>query len=357
MRTLLAASIASLLSLTAFSAEVKTVAGTGTKGYSGDGGPATQAEFNNVFSLTRGPDGALYVCDSDNHRVRRIAADGKVTTVAGNGTRGHSGDGGPATQASINTPYEVRFDAAGNLFIDEMGGHVIRKVDAKTGIISTIAGTGKAGYSGDGGPATAAQFNAPHSIEFDRAGDLYVCDILNHRLRKIDMKTGIVTTVAGTGEKKTAPDGSKFAGAPLFGPRALALDKDGNFWLALREGNAIVKLDMKDGTIHYVAGKGGKSGFAGNGGPALEATLGGPKGVSIAPNGDVYFADTESHSIRYIDLKKKTVEVLTGTGAKGDGPDGDPLKCQYARPHGVFVDKDGAVYVGDSENHRVRVVR
>ncbi len=336
---------------------ISTVAGTGAKGFSGDGGPAAQALLNNVFGLVRGPDGALYVCDTDNHRIRRIAPDGRISTVAGSGTRGYSGDGGPATAAALNEPYEVRFSAAGDLYFVERLNHLVRRVEAKTGVISTIAGTGKAGFSGDGGPATAAELNQPHSIQFDRAGDLYICDILNHRIRKVDMKTGTISTFAGNGEKKTAPDGSAFAAAPLFGPRALDFDRDGNLWLALREGNAIYKLDLQAGTLHLVAGIGGKPAFLGNGGPAKAATLGGPKGVSIAPDGNVYFADTETHSVRYLDLKKGTVEALAGNGKKGDGPEPDPLACQLSRPHGVFVDRDGAIFIGDSEAHRVRVVR
>src|SRR6185312_3745390 len=140
-----------------------------------------------------------------------------------------------------------------------------------------------------------------------------------------------------TGEKLATPDGAKFASAPLDGPRAIDFDRAGNAWLALREGNAIYKLDLKAGTIHRIAGT-GKSGFTGNGGSALEATLSGPKGISVAPDGDVYFTDTESHSIRMIDGKKGTVELVVGTGQRGDGPDGEPLKCQLSRPHGIFVD-------------------
>lgn len=346
-----------LLATSFHAAEIRTIAGTGAKGFSGDGGPAARAQINNPFGLVRGPDGALYVCDCDNHRVRRIAPDGSISTHAGNGTRGHSGDGGPATEAAMDQPYEVRFDKAGNLFVVEMGGNVVRRIDGKTGRISTVAGTGKAGFGGDGGPATAAEFRAPHSIALDGNGDLYICDIGNHRIRKVDMKSGIVTTFAGNGEKKTARDGAKFAGAPLNGPRAMDFDRDGNMWLALREGNTIYKLDLAAGTLHHIAGAGGKAGFTGNGGPAKMAVLGGPKGVSVAPDGNVYFADTESHSIRYVDLKKGTVELLAGTGAKGDGPEGDPLACKLSRPHGVFVDRDGTVYIGDSEAHRVRAVK
>jgi streptogramin lyase len=338
-------------------AEIQTIAGTGTKGFSGDGGPASAAQLNNPFGLARGPDGALYICDMENHRIRKLGADGKITTVAGTGEKGWSGDGGPALQAKLNEPYEVCFDRSGNPFWVERASHTARKLDVKSGIISTVAGSGAMGFAGDGGPATAAKLNQPHSLGFDGAGDLYICDIANHRIRKVDMKTGIISTFAGTGEKKTAPDGSSFAGAPLFGPRALAFDRKGTMWLALREGNALYRLDLQAGTLHHVAGAGGKPGFAGNGGPAKAAILGGPKGVSIGAAGRVYLADTESHSIRYYDPAKGTIELLAGTGEKGDGPEPDPLRCKLARPHGVFVDTDGSILIGDSEDHRVRRVK
>jgi streptogramin lyase len=341
--------------MTVSARDIRTFAGTGVKGFSGDGGPADKAQVNNPFGIARGPDGSMYICDTDNHRVRKVTKDGMITTVAGTGTKGYSGDGGPALAAQLNEPYEVRFDAAGNLFFVERMNHVVRRVDAKSGVISTVAGTGVEGYSGDGGPGVKAQMKQPHSIAFDTAGDLFICDILNHRLRKVDMKTGVISTIAGTGEKKPTPDGAKFNSTPLNGPRALDFDSTGNLWLALREGNAVFRLDMKAGTIHHVAGT-GKSGFTGNGGPARNATLSGPKGVSIGPDGNVYLADTESHSVRMIDLKKGTLELIAGTGEKGDGPEGDPLACRMNRPHGVFVVRDGSIFVGDSETHRVRVI-
>lgn len=337
-------------------AEIRTIAGNGAKGFSGDGGPASSAQVNNPFGLVRGPDGALYFCDTDNHRIRKIAADGRISTVAGSGARGYSGDGGPALEAKMNEPYEVRFDPAGDLFVVERASHTVRRIAMRTGIISTIAGTGIEGFSGDDGPAVKAQLKQPHSIGIDRAGDVYTCDILNHRIRKVTMSTGIISTFAGTGEKKPTPDGAAIAGTPLNGPRALDFDAAGNLWLALREGNAIYRLDLKAGTIHHAAGT-GKSGFTGNGGPARTATLSGPKGISIAPDGDVYFADTESHTIRRIELKSGKMELVAGTGQRGDGPEGDPLGCKMNRPHGVFVDRDGTVLIGDSEAHRVRRVR
>jgi len=335
---------------------IKSFAGTGVKGFSGDGGLATNAQLNSPMGITRGPDGALYICDSENHRIRKVTPDGNIVTIAGTGVAGWSGDGGPATSAKLNGPFEVRFDSAGGIFWVERDSATVRKCDAKTGVITTIAGTGTPGFSGDGGPASSAQLSEPHSVAFDKAGNLYICDVKNHRIRKVDMKTGIISTFAGTGEKKSTPDGARFGNIPLNGPRAIDFDQAGNMWLALREGNAVYKLDLSSGQIHRVAGT-GKPGFTGNGGPARDATLSGPKGIAVAPNGNVYLADTESHSIRMIDPKTGTLHLVAGTGTKGHGSESDPLKCQLARPHGVFVDKDGAIFIGDSDSHRVRVIR
>lgn len=327
------------------------------KGFSGDGGPAAVAQLNNPFAIARGPDGFLYICDVDNHRIRRVARDGTISTYAGNGMRGYAGDGGPATQAALNEPYDLAWDKSGHLFFVERLNHLVRRVDVQSGIISTVSGKGTPGFAGDGGPAGQAQFNQPHSLAFDAMGDLFVCDVLNHRVRKIDIQSGIITTWAGNGEKRTAADGSPITGSSLYGPRALVFAPDGVGWLVLREGNSLLALDPKANTIQRMAGM-GLSGFTGNGGPALDASLAGPKGVSLDGAGNVYLADTESHSIRYLSRETKTLEVLVGNGSKGDGPDGDnPRACRLARPHGIFVDQDGSIYIGDSENHRVRVWR
>jgi streptogramin lyase len=167
---------------------------------------------------------------------------------------------------------------------------------------------------------------------------------------------GIIRTFAGTGQPGGTPDNAPIAETALRGPRSIAFDRDGNLWLATREGNQVFKLDLKAGVIRHLAGT-GKSGFSGNGGPAREATLSGPKGIAIDQAGNVWLADTESHSVRMIDAATGRLELIAGTGAKGDGPDGDPLHCALARPHGIFVDRDGAVYIGDSETHRLRVLR
>jgi sugar lactone lactonase YvrE len=336
---------------------VRTIAGTGVAGFSGDGGPGTAAQVNNPYGLVVGPDGALYFCEVDNHRVRRLDLKTKqISTVAGSGQKGYAGDGGPALEASLNQPYEVRFDRRGNLFFAEMQNHVVRRVDAKTHVITTVAGTGQPGFSGDGGPAAKAQLRQPHSIAFDPEGRLLICDIGNNRIRRVDLVTGLIDTWAGTGEKKPAADGAPLAGTPLNGPRAVDIDPQGNLYLVLREGNAVYRIDAKAGRIFHVAGTGEK-GYTGDGGPAKEAKLNGPKGISWAPDGSLYIADTESHVIRRIDLKSGVIRTVLGAGERGDGPDGDPLQCRLSRPHGIFVARDGTVYVADSESHRLRVLQ
>jgi len=336
--------------------EIVTVAGNGSAGYSGDGGPAVQAQLNQPFGVVRGPDGALYICDTGNHVIRKVAADGTIATVAGNGQAGYSGDGGPALEASLNEPYEIRFDRQGNMVFVEMANHVVRRVDRQTGLISTLAGTGEIGFSGDGGPAVEARLSRPHSIQLDPSGDLFICDIGNHRVRRVGKEDGRILTFAGTGGQGKTPDGAALEGTPLNGPRALDFDAEGNLWLALREGNAVYRIDMEALSIHHVAGT-GESGFTGHGQPALQATLSGPKGLSVGPKGNIYLADTESHSIRMVDRGRGTLELVAGTGEPGDGPEGDPLTCKMGRPHGVFVDGDGSVLVGDTNAHRVRVIR
>lgn len=333
-----------------------TLAGNGKPGYTGDGGPAAQSQINNPYGLVTGPDGALYVCDIDNHVIRRIdLKSGKISTVAGSGTKGYSGDGGPATKAQLNQPYEIRFDKKANMYFVEMPNHVVRMVDKKTGTIKTIAGTGQPGFGGDGGPGTKAQMRQPHSIQFDPQGRLLICDIGNHRVRRLDLKTGNIETWLGTGDRKPTPDGAPLAGTPVNGPRAIDLDPQGNLYLALREGNAVYKIDLKAGKYIHLAGNGEK-GMAGDGGDARKAALNGPKGIAWSPDQSVYIADTEGHAIRRIDLKSGVITTIVGNGQRGDGPDGDPKQCKMNRPHGIFIDKKGKIYIGDSEAHRVRTL-
>jgi DNA-binding beta-propeller fold protein YncE len=252
-------------------------------------------------------------------------------------------------------PHEIRFDAAGDLFIAERDNHVIRKVTRRTGIISTIAGTGQPGFGGDGGPATSAALRMPHSLAFDPQGRLLICDIGNHRIRRVDPRSGVIETYAGTGERGATPDGAPLAGTPLNGPRTLVVDGDGNVYLALREGNAIYRIDAATARLRHVAGT-GETGYAGDGGAARRAKLAGPKGLALA-DGGLYVADTENHVIRWIDLKTGLIDTVLGTGERGDGPEPDPRRCRLSRPHALIADGRGLLYVADSEAHRIRVLQ
>jgi streptogramin lyase len=335
---------------------IETIAGTGEQGHSGDGGPALLAKLDNPFGVIRGPDHAIWFCEYTGQRIRRILPDGTIQTIAGSGKKGYTGDGGPATEATFNLPHEIRFDSKGDLYIVDMANHVVRKIEMRSGIISTIAGTGAPGYSGDGGLATQAQLKQPHSIQFGPDGDLFICDIGNHVIRRVHRESGEITTFAGTGKAGPTPDGAPIVGTPLKGPRSIDFDRHGDMWLATREGNQVFRFHRKTGTIQHMAGT-GESGFDGNGGPAKQAKLKGPKGIAIDADGHVWLADTESHSVRRIRSDDGVLELVAGTGEKGDGPDGDPMQCRLARLHGIFVDYDGSVWIGDSETHRIRVLR
>lgn len=296
------------------------------------------------------PDGGrraerVWITTVEDHCVWQVtAATGKIQRVAGNGTSGYSGDGGPATEAQFNWPHEVRRASGGDLFIADTRNHVIRKVDADTGIVSTIAGNGRPGYAGDGRSGAEVQFQQPHSVVLDGTGGLLVADTRNHRLRRIDLDSGIVETISGTGEPALPVEGSLASEAPLFGPRSLAVDAD-SIWIALREGNSIWRIDRKTDRLHRVAGTGAK-GYSGDGGPPLQARFNGPKGLAIDSEGNILVVDTENHVIRRIDLEANLVETVLG-GAEAD--DRERLK----RPHGIAPLPVSGFLVGDSENHRV----
>ena len=341
--------------LFASAAEIVTIAGTGKDEFSGDGGPALKAGVGQPFGLEIGPDGALYYCEFSNHIVRRLdLKTNSLTTVAGTGRKaGYAGDGGPATKALMNQPHELRFDADGNYYISDMLSQAVRRVDGKTGVMTSVAGTGKTGFAGDGGPATAAHFDLPISVLLDRSNGLLICDIKNHRVRRVDLGTGIVSTFAGTGEKKATLNGAPLEGTPLNGPRTLALEANGNVIIVLREGNAVYRADLKTKTLHHIAGT-GKQGFGGDGSDAKQAQLAGPKGATVDHDGNILLCDTENHTIRIIRKTTGLIESLIGDGQAGDGPDGDPKKCRLNRPHGVFIDATGNIYVGDSNNNKVR---
>jgi sugar lactone lactonase YvrE len=338
-----------------------TLVGTGVAGSATDGSSADTVQINNPYGVVFGPDGALYWADFGSNRVLRLdLAAKRVNVIAGTGTKGHAGDGGPAKEAQLSAPHEVRFDSKGNMYVAERDSHVVRHVDMKTQVITTIAGTGVAGYSGEGGPASAAQLNQPHSIVLDNADNVLICDINNNRVRKIDAKTRMISTFAGTGENAPTPDEGGMLTTPLAAPRSIEIAPDGTMYLLLRAGNKVIAMNPAQGRLKRVAGT-GEFGYTGDGGPALNAKFGapgsafnGPKGIALTDN-VLYIVDTENHAIRAIDLRSGIITTVAGNGQRGDGPDGDPLACKMARPHGVVI-RGRSIYIGDSENHRIRVL-
>jgi sugar lactone lactonase YvrE len=346
----------------AASPKVTTIAGTGKPGSAADGESADIAPINNPYGLVIGPDGGLYWTDLGSNRVLSLdLKTRKIKVIAGNGTAGYSGDGGPAKAATLRAPHEVRFDSRGDIYVAERDNHVVRKVDMKSGVISTFAGTGASGFSGDGGPSSKAQLAQPHSIALDRSDNVFICDIVNHRVRRVDAKTGVITTFAGTGATTATPDEAPLAGTPTQGPRSIDIDpKTGVMYLILREGNKVFAVDPVAARVKRIAGT-GALGYSGDGGPALNAQFGvppravmGPKGIGYAEDGSLYIVDTENHVIRKVDAKG-IISTVLGNGQRGDGPDGDPATCKLNRPHGVFV-SGRKIYIGDSESHRIRLL-
>lgn len=339
---------------------IETVAGDGREGdLPRRGGLALQVPVALPFGVEIGPDGALYVTSVGQHRVLRLdLATGRITSAAGSGIKGFAGDGGPADKALLNEPYEVRFDSQQNMYFVEMQNHLIRRVDARTRTISTVAGDPKGGLSGDHGPPRNAQFRQPHSIAFDDRDNLYIADIGNHRIRRINARAGTIVSIAGNGQKGLPADGSNAQGNPIFGPRALAV-VGRTLWIALREGNSIWRLDLDTGVIRHVAGT-GKSGYEGDGGPAQAASFNGPKGIAATPESLVYVVDSENQAIRMIDTRSGLIYTVAGGGPRARGFAGErspALSAKLDRPHGIGLAPGGGFYIGDTNNHRVRWVR
>lgn len=288
----------------------------------------------------------IYFSTVDDHSIWQLSRkQGTIRRFAGTGKQGYSGDGGPALSATFNAPHEIRADQLGHLFVADTRNHCIRRIDAKTGVVTTLAGNGKPGYGGDNIVANQARFNQPHSLVLDPTGCI-VADTLNHRVRRIDLRSGLVRNLAGTGRRELPSNNGNAVQQSVFGPRSLAIGPK-SIWLVLREGNSIWRIDRVSGKIVHVAGT-GKKGFRGNGGDPLKAEFRGPKGIALDSQQRVLIADTENHAIRRIDQRKNVVELLQ-----------TPYRLK--RPHGVAVVPAGSaadvtqdVYlVSDSENHQV----
>ena len=337
--------------------ELTTVAGDGGSKL-GDGGPATEAAFCGTSDVTLDAEGNMYIADGGiycsgpgGYTVRKVNSAGTITTVAGTGEPGFSGDGGPATKAQLDVPFAVAADRVGNLYITDENNYRIRKVD-KEGIITTFAGTGEGGYSGDGGPATSAKLIDPGGLSFDAKGNLYVADYKS--VRKID-PSGTITTVAGTGQLGFSGDGGPATEAKLTA-YDVALDHKGNIYICDLENQRIRKVD-RDGIIHTVAGS-GKKGYSGDGGPATKAALKDPWGVAVDREENVYIADHHNRVVRKVD-PKGTITTIAGTGEAGFNREGGPAtKVMLHDPIGLFVDDDsGVLYIADTLNARIRALR
>lgn len=336
---------------------ISTIAGNGQETPFREKGRALEIAVTNPFGVQPTADGSLIVASFDQHVVYRLEANyTRLERIAGTGQRGFLlGENRPPTTVPMSQPHEIQVDDEGNILVADTMNHRIGMINQRTGKWLHVAGTGEAGFSGDKGPAEKAEFNQAYSIAID-GDELFVADLKNHRIRRIDMSTGIVNTICGTGEKKLPQDGGIALEQPLAGPRSLAVDAD-NLWIVLREGNSVWRYDRADLRLYHVAGT-GKKGFTGDGGDAKNCTFRGPKGIAVDPEIALYVADTENHAIRLIDLRSKTVTTLVGASGKpGFNGDGNELsKRMLNRPHGVCLLKDGSLLVGDSENHRLRII-
>jgi sugar lactone lactonase YvrE len=340
------------------SGSICTIAGNGTRAYTGDGGPAVDAELQTPVGGVFDSSGNYYFSDANNQRIRKITALGVISTYAGNGTRGFSGDGGPATSAEINAATGIAIDTAGNIYIADEFNNRIRKV-TPAGIISTIAGGGY-GFSGDGGPATSAQLADPSGVAVDSAGNIYIADSFNNRIRKVN-PAGIISTVAGSGPAPYFTSGGNFGGdggpataALLDYPFGVAVDGPGNIYIMDLYNQRIRKVSLT-GTISTIAGN-GICNFSGDGGLATAATICDPYAASVDAAGNVYFTDTENARIRVIN-SAGIISTVAGNGQAGFSGDGGPAtSAQLFAPEGVVTDSNGNIYIADQHNQRIRKV-
>ncbi len=321
----------------------------------GGSAPDGAVQLREPYAVDFDRAGNLYIAEmSRGQRIHRLSPDGTLATVAGTGAKGAEGDGGPALKASFDGMHSLVVAPDGALLAADTWNCRIRRIDSRTGTVSAFAGTGVKGFGGDGGPAAAARFAGIYSVAVDPAGrTLYMADLHNLRIRAMDLKTGIVTTLAGNGTKGIPADGAMAADAPLADPRAVAADAQGNVYILERGGHALRVVD-RTGRIRTVVNRSGKKGASGDGGPAIDATMNGPKHICMDRDGGVLIADAENHLVRKYSPADGRIVRIAGCGRKGTAGVGGPsLDVELNRPHGICVASDGAILIADSYNDRV----
>ena len=300
-------------------------------------------QLDSPFGLGFDSQQNMYIVELSGGRVHRMDTGGNLNTIAGDGSKGYDGDGGPAANATFDGMHNLAATPDGDLYISDSWNHCVRKIDGKSGIISTIAGTGKAGFSGDGGPASKATFDFLMCVSLNATQDkLYVADLKNRRVRMIDLKSGLVTTVAGNGKKGVPQNGAQANESPLIDPRAVAIDSKNNLYILERSGHAL-RMVTPDGKIQTVAGT-GKAGDAV--GQALQAEFNSPKHLAIDQDDNVIIADDQNARIIRYDRQRGTVTSILGKGV-------DKPKRGLLRPHGVCVHEDGSIFIVDTGHHRI----
>lgn len=340
------------------SAGVLTVlAGNGVMGYSGDGGLASNAELSLPSGLAVDSSGDVYIASAGNNVVREVVAStGDIKTVAGNGTAGYTGDGGSPTSAELNAPQGVALDSAGDLFIADTGNNVIREIPSSGATIQTVAGNGTAGYTGDGAAATSAELRGPVSVFADPSGNLFIADRGNNVIREVVASTKAIKTVAGNGTAGATGDGGAATQAELNAPSGVALDGAGNIYISDTNNNIVRKVTVANGNIQTIAGN-GIGGYSGDGGAAIYAELNIPKGLYVDSSGNVFIADSGNALIREVVALNGTIHSFAGDGTLGLSGDGSsPIDASLNSPTGVALDGVGDIYIADSKNNVVREV-
>jgi trimeric autotransporter adhesin len=336
---------------------ITTVAGTGVDVYSGDRGQATSAQLSNPFGIAVDVSGNIYIADSYDHRIRMVTAGTDIiTTVAGTGVSGYSGNGGQATSSQLSNSSDVAVDALGNIYIADTANHCIRLMKKNSGVITTVVGTGVSGYSGDGGQATSAKLSNPYSAVVDTLGNIYIADSSNHCIRMVTKSTGVITTAAGTGVSGYSGDGGQATSAQLSNPYSVAVDVSGNIFIADSSNNCIRMVTKNSGVISAAAGT-GVSGYSGDGGQATSAQLTKPYSIAVDILGNIYIADSYDNRIRMVTKSTGIITTLAGTGVSGySGDGGQALEARFNHPRGIAVSAYGQIYIADSANNCVRII-